>query len=90
MANMDNDAYLLFLKQEQLQKQGQAANINTQMPQENQMPLNEFNGLHLGNQEESSNSSGVGDNYLEKALDFIAKQNQLNMNIHLDKIPGKE
>lgn len=88
MADMNNDAYLLFLKQEQILKQSQAANINRQLEQENQMALNEMNNQMSNG--ENGNNSEIGSNHLEKVLDFMAKQNQLNMNVHLNNNNNRE
>ena len=87
MADMNNDAYLLFLKQEQILKQSQAANMNRQLEQENQMVLNEMNNQMPDG---AGNSTEIGSNYLEKVLDFMAKQNQLNMNVHLNNNNNSE
>ena len=72
MTDLNNDAYLLFLKQQQILKQKQSASNNRQIQQENQMVLKEL-------QSDNSNSQA---NFLEQSLDFMGKQNQLNMNIH--------
>ncbi len=86
MSNMDNDAYSMFLKQQQLMNQNQVTN-NMQPQTENNIGPNAFQ-LQA---KEGTNSSGtqVGESYLEKALDFIAKQNQINMNIHINKNNNK-
>ena len=75
--HFNNDAYFLHLKQKEILEQNQNINLNGEMQAQK---INEDFNFKLGENNQEENSS-IGNNYLEKTLDFIAKQNMLNMNI---------
>ena len=80
MSNINNDAYLLFLKQQQLWQKNQAANINKELQTQNELELKAF--LAEQNIDEAQNTETASqDNFLERDMNLKAQQNQMDMTV---------